>query len=59
MSEKNSKLLFSVETDSPVPLYEQIKRELKINILSGVLLPDEKLIPIREYAKNLKLILTP
>lgn len=45
---------FTIETDSPVPLYEQIKREIKLKIVSGILAPDEKLIPIREYAKILK-----
>ncbi|MEN8223383.1 MAG: GntR family transcriptional regulator [Acidobacteriota bacterium] len=54
MSSKKNTGLFSVEIDSPVPLYEQIKREIKINILSGILLPDDKLLPIREYAKKLK-----
>jgi len=54
MNTVNSKIKFKVETDSPVPLYEQIKREIKINILSGILQADEKLLPIRELAKNLK-----
>lgn len=45
---------FSIETDSPVPLYEQIKRKIKLKIVSGILTPDEKLIPIREYARLLK-----
>jgi len=54
MVDKKIKGSFKVETDSPVPLYEQIKREIKINILSGILLPGEKLLPIREYAKILK-----
>jgi len=45
---------FSIKTDSPVPLYEQIKREIKLKIVSGSLSPDEKLIPIREYARILK-----
>ncbi len=45
---------FTIKTNSPIPLYEQIKREIKLKILSGILHPDEKLIPIREYAKLLK-----
>ena len=54
MIDEKIKEKFKVETDSPVPLYEQIKREIKINILSGILLPEEKLLPIREYARILK-----
>ncbi len=54
MGSEDLKNKFSVETNSAIPLYEQIKREIKIDILSGILLPDEKLPPIREYAKNLK-----
>ena len=45
---------FSIEADSPVPLYEQIKRGIKLKIVSGILLPDDKLIPIREFARLLK-----
>lgn len=49
-----NKNFFTVETNSPIPLYEQIKREIKMNILSGIWLPDDKLLPIREYARILK-----
>jgi len=45
---------FKIETGSPVPLYEQIKRDIKLKILSGHLLPDKQLTPIREYARLLK-----
>ncbi len=54
MAKEKMKTEFSIEIDSPVPLYEQIKREIKLKIVSGILFPDEKLIPIREYAKLLK-----
>ena len=54
MEEMKYKTGFSIDTNSPVPLYEQIKREIKLKIVSGILSSDEKLIPIREYAKLLK-----
>lgn len=54
MKKKLAKRGLFIDTDSPVPLYEQIKREIKLKIVSGILTADEKLIPIREYAKLLK-----
>ncbi len=44
---------FCIKTSSAVPLYEQIKREIKLWILSEKLLPNDRLIPIREFAKQL------
>jgi len=45
---------FRIKTNSAIPLYEQIKREIKLNIVSGNLSDNERLTPIREFAKQLK-----
>ncbi len=45
---------FKIENNSPIPLYEQIKGDLKLKILSGKLQTNQKLLPIREYSKLLK-----
>lgn len=45
---------FEIDSKSAIPVYEQIKSELKLQILSGNLKPGERLVPIREYSKLLK-----
>jgi GntR family transcriptional regulator len=45
---------FRLETGSAVPLYEQIKREIKHKIISGSWDQHEQLPTIRDCAKDLK-----
>ena len=45
----------SVDLNSPLPAYQQIIQSLKIEILSGRLKNGDRLPPIRELAKLLKL----
>ena len=45
---------FLIDSMSAVPVYEQIKSELKLQILSGNLKPGKQVLPIREYSKLLK-----
>ena len=47
-------LTFEIDSRSAVPVYEQIKSELKLQILSGNLKPGDQLLPIREYSKLVK-----
>ncbi|MEN8154883.1 MAG: GntR family transcriptional regulator [Acidobacteriota bacterium] len=56
MVQVNNKVFsnFKISSESAIPVYEQIKSELKLQILSGNLKPDEQLIPIREYSKLLQ-----
>ena len=54
MSNADTQMDFRLEPDSAVPLYEQIKREIKHNIISGSWSRDEKLPTIRDYARELK-----
>ena len=37
-----------------MPIYEQIKQEIKLEIISENLKPDDQLPPIREFASRLK-----
>jgi GntR family transcriptional regulator len=45
----------SIDLDSPVPAYQQVVRSIRIEILSGRLKNGDRLPPIRELAKILKL----
>jgi len=54
MNGKKYNKTFAIEPGSAVPLYEQIKREIKLKIVSGILLAEDQLPTIREYARNLK-----
>jgi len=45
--------LFKIETASFVPIYEQVKREIKARISLGILKPHEPLPSIRDLASNL------
>jgi len=44
-----------INSKSAVPVYEQVKREIKLAILSGKLKEGEKLISIRELAVRLQI----
>jgi GntR family transcriptional regulator len=46
---------FSINETSPVPVYQQVKQSILIDILSGRLNEGDKLPPIRGLAKILKL----
>jgi GntR family transcriptional regulator len=43
----------TIDTSSFIPIYEQVKREVKNRILRGTLKPKETLPPIRELAETL------
>ncbi len=47
------KFSFSIDMESPVPVYEQIKEKIRFLVVSGTLKPGERLMPIRELAKLL------
>jgi GntR family transcriptional regulator len=53
MSVKNLKIVIS--NRSGIPIYEQIKEQIKEAIISGVLLEDERLPSIRALARDLKI----
>lgn len=44
----------SIDSKSAVPVYKQIKQEIKHLIISGILKGGEQLIPIRELASTLQ-----
>ncbi len=44
----------AIDADSARPVYEQIKQGIQVAILSGKLRKDDKLLPIRTLAKNLR-----
>lgn len=46
---------FSIDETSPVPVYQQVKQTILLDILSGRLKEGDKLPPIRGLAKILKL----
>jgi len=46
---------FNVDLNSPVPAYQQVIQSIKIEILSGRMKNGDRLPPIRELAKLLKL----
>lgn len=48
-------LRLGIEIDSPLPAYQQIIRGIKLEILAGRLKPGDRLPPIRDLAKLLKL----
>jgi GntR family transcriptional regulator len=45
---------FKVDARAAMPVYEQVKQEIKLLIISGYLEPEDKLPPIRELASQLK-----
>ncbi|MCK4766299.1 MAG: GntR family transcriptional regulator [Candidatus Aminicenantes bacterium] len=44
---------FKIDAKSPLPVYEQVKQEIKLMIISGYLEEGDRLMPIRELAKML------
>ena len=46
---------FSIDDESPLPAYQQIKRTILLNIMSGRLTLGDRLPSIRDMAKMLKL----
>ena len=44
-----------ISNSSPLPIYEQIKEQIKAQILTGELLEDELLPSLRQLAKDLKI----
>ena len=57
MRQKGGTLEFKVDAQSAVPVYEQIKRAIKLAIVSGNLEEGDKLMSLRELA--LKLTVNP
>lgn len=56
MSKQEVKPLnFKIDVKSSVPVYEQIKRTIKLAILSGFLQKDDKIISIRELSEKLRI----
>ncbi|MFO7626869.1 MAG: GntR family transcriptional regulator [Candidatus Fermentibacteraceae bacterium] len=45
--------MFRVDPDSPVPVYEQLKRQIRLGIVSGAYPPDHRMASIRELATEL------
>jgi len=54
MNKEINKLNFMVNARAAMPVYEQVKQEIKLLIVSGHLAPEDKLPPIRELAAQLK-----
>ena len=46
---------FKVDVKSPLPVYEQVKRAIKLAVLSGRLKEGEKLMSLRELALKLQI----
>jgi GntR family transcriptional regulator len=53
--ERNSRIRIIISNSSPDPIYEQIARQLKAQILSGVLAESEALPSIRRLALDLQI----
>lgn len=51
---KAKPLNFSIDARAAMPVYEQVKQEIKLLITSGFLEPEDQLPPIRELAVQLK-----
>lgn len=47
--------MYSIDSRSAIPVYEQLKRQLRLRIVSGMLAEDEKLPSIRELATTLRI----
>ncbi len=45
----------TIDSQSPIPVYEQVKQGIKLLIISGYLEKDDRLVPIREFAAKLKI----
>ncbi len=47
--------MYSIDSRSAIPVYEQLKRQIRLRIVSGMLNEDEKLPSIRELASTLRI----
>ncbi|MCK4505217.1 MAG: GntR family transcriptional regulator [Candidatus Aegiribacteria sp.] len=47
--------MYSIDSRSAIPVYEQLKRHIRLHIVSGRLAEDEKLPSIRELASTLRI----
>ena len=47
--------MFRIDSRSAIPVYEQLKRQIRLRIVSGMLAEDEKLPSIRELATTLRI----
>ena len=54
MSKRENELKIKIDPESARPVYEQIKQGIQVAILSGQLKKEDKLLPIRTFAKQLK-----
>jgi len=45
---------FQIDSSSSLPVYEQIKQAIKLQILTGTLQPESRITPIRELAAGIK-----
>ncbi len=54
MEDKNKILNIKVDARAAMPVYEQIKQGIKLQVMSGSLAPEAQLPPIRELASRLK-----
>ncbi|MCP5106648.1 MAG: GntR family transcriptional regulator [bacterium] len=53
---KEIKILnFDIDARAAMPVYEQVKQEIKLRVISGHLAAGDKLPPIRELAARLKI----
>lgn len=55
MKKEIKPLNFKIDTLSALPVYEQVKQEIKLLITSGYLEEGDQLVPIRELATNLRI----
>jgi GntR family transcriptional regulator len=54
MKKEIKPLNFEIDANSAIPVYEQVKQEIKLLIISGYLEEEDQLVPIRELAANLR-----
>jgi GntR family transcriptional regulator len=55
MKKEIKPLNFEIDARSAMPVYEQVKQEIKLLIISGYLEGGDQLVPIRELAANLRI----
>lgn len=55
MKKEIKPLNFEIDVHSAIPVYEQVKQEIKLLIISGYLEEEDQLTPIRELAANLRI----
>jgi GntR family transcriptional regulator len=55
MKKEIKSLDFEIDARSAIPVYEQVKQEIKLLIMSNYLEEGDQLVPIRELATKLKI----